>query len=304
MMREKIMIIKHGALGDIVQALDGFASVRAGHPDAHVTLLTTPPFVDFARAMPFFNEVHVDPRAKPWKIKEALKIRRLFTSGFTRIYDFQGSGRTRHYFNYFIPKGVEFVGIAKGASHLLPDMTSLNNRERMIGIATFGGCPEQKADLAWFDDKNKTWPDRSVVLIPGCSPAKPAKRWPVEGFIDLAHALIKKGYTPVLAGTEVDREVGDAIAKAVPEVVSFIGSTNLMELASLFRRAEFLVGGDTGPVFIGARLGCPTVMVMSSHTNPVMSAPVGSKAGWLKEDDIAAITPAMVLAKADELISS
>ena len=29
----KILVIKHGALGDIVQALDGFASLRAGHKD-------------------------------------------------------------------------------------------------------------------------------------------------------------------------------------------------------------------------------------------------------------------------------
>ncbi len=62
----KIMVIKHGALGDMVQALDGFASLRAGHPNAHLSLLTTAPFAGFARAMPFFDDVLIDPRAKPW----------------------------------------------------------------------------------------------------------------------------------------------------------------------------------------------------------------------------------------------
>ena len=33
----RIPFIKHGALGDIVQALDSFASLRAGNPDAHIT---------------------------------------------------------------------------------------------------------------------------------------------------------------------------------------------------------------------------------------------------------------------------
>jgi ADP-heptose:LPS heptosyltransferase len=37
---ENILVIKHGALGDIVQAMDAFASLRAGHPDAHLAVLT------------------------------------------------------------------------------------------------------------------------------------------------------------------------------------------------------------------------------------------------------------------------
>ena len=32
----RILVIKHGALGDIVQALDAFASLRAGNPLAHI----------------------------------------------------------------------------------------------------------------------------------------------------------------------------------------------------------------------------------------------------------------------------
>ena len=31
----RILVIKHGALGDIVQAIDGFASLRAGNPCAY-----------------------------------------------------------------------------------------------------------------------------------------------------------------------------------------------------------------------------------------------------------------------------
>ena len=30
--KDKILVIKHGALGDIIQGLDAFASLRAGNP--------------------------------------------------------------------------------------------------------------------------------------------------------------------------------------------------------------------------------------------------------------------------------
>ena len=76
--QDKILIIKHGALGDMVQALDGFASVRAGHPDGHLALLTTKPFAGLARAMPFFDEVIVDRRAKAGIFRHGLKYARCF----------------------------------------------------------------------------------------------------------------------------------------------------------------------------------------------------------------------------------
>ena len=302
MTSERIMVIKHGALGDMVQAIDGFASIRAGHPDAHVTLLTTAPFAGLARAMPFFDAVEVDRRARPWHLKDLLALRRLFRSGLRRVYDFQSSKRTQRYFRHLIPAEVEFVGVWKGASHVLPNMTGINNRDRMVKTAERGGCPAMVAAVDWLDGGSGDWPSKAAVLIPGCSPAKPAKRWPAEGFIALAKALQSAGLTPVLAGTGVDRDAGDVIMKAVPDAVDLIGRTSLMELASLLKSAQLVVGNDTGPVFLGARLGAPTVMVMSVHTDPSMSAPHGLRAGWLKRDDIAAISAEMVMDEANRLM--
>ena len=51
----RILVIKHGALGDIVQALDGFASIRNGHPSAHIAILVGSPFYDFVKMIPWFD---------------------------------------------------------------------------------------------------------------------------------------------------------------------------------------------------------------------------------------------------------
>ena len=40
-MNEKILIIKHGALGDVIQGFDAFASIRAHFSDAHIAVLTS-----------------------------------------------------------------------------------------------------------------------------------------------------------------------------------------------------------------------------------------------------------------------
>ena len=48
-MTPRILIIKLGALGDFAQAFGPFAAIRAHHPAAEITLLTTPPFAPLAR---------------------------------------------------------------------------------------------------------------------------------------------------------------------------------------------------------------------------------------------------------------
>ncbi len=40
---ERVLIIRHGAFGDIVQSDGAFRDIRAHHPGAEIDLLTTPP---------------------------------------------------------------------------------------------------------------------------------------------------------------------------------------------------------------------------------------------------------------------
>jgi len=300
---QKIMVIKHGALGDMIQALDGFASLRAGHPEAHLSLLTTPPFLDFTRAMPFFDDVLVDPRANPWNLMALIQMRNLFQQDWTRIYDFQSSTRTRRYFQFLMPTATEFVGSPVKASHPLPDMTGMNNRDRMVKTAVIGGCPAISAPIDWLDARRPDLAQPYAVMIPGCSPRKPAKRWPVAHFVSLAQKLLSRGVTPILVGTKVDQDAGEEIKASVPAVIDKINQTSLMDLAALFRGAALVVGNDTGPVFLAARLHAPTLMVMSRYTDPNMSAPFGAHAGWIKREDITTITADMVLELSDRIMN-
>ena len=59
----RILVIKHGALGDIIQGLDAYASLRAQFTKAHITLLTSKNFASLMQTMPYFDEVQIDERA-------------------------------------------------------------------------------------------------------------------------------------------------------------------------------------------------------------------------------------------------
>ena len=286
-----ILVIKHGALGDIVQGLDGFASLRAGHADEHLAVLTSPGFAKFFDMMPWFNEVLVDRRGGMLDLPEFLRMLGVLRRPWSRVYDFQSSRRTRRYLNHLLRRGTEIVGHSRRASHPLPDMTEMNNRDRMLATARLGGCPEVEADLSWLLEGAVPSKRPVAVLVPGCSPAKPQKRWAHGHFAGLGRWLAEEGFEVVLVGTAVDRGQGDAILEALPEAVDRIGATSLPELAAVFAGAGLVVGGDTGPVFLAARLGVPTLMLMSGHTDPAMSAPTGARTAWLRREAIDEIRP-------------
>lgn len=302
MAKKSILVIKHGALGDLVQAIDAFASLRQGHSGDRLVLLTSPPFADLARLMPWFDDVLVDPRVGIWHFAEHRRLAKILRAGWSRIYDFQCSRRTARYFRFIIRKTqAEFVGTARGASHPLPSMEGVNNRDRMLRIAALGGCPAAEASLDWLQDAAEPWPDRLAVLVPGCSPAKPSKRWPAEYYAELAAMLGQSGYRAAIVGTAADRSAADIILARAPETLDLVDKTTLPRLAGVFAAASLVVGNDTGPVFLAARCGAPTLMLMGPDTDPAMSAPVGPQAAWLRAGNLTHLQPTTVLERCRDM---
>ena len=309
--QEKILIIKHGALGDIMQGMDGFASVRAWHKTAHMAVLTTSPYVSLLSASPYFDAVVTDRRAPLWDVVGYLQLRRLLKQGgWTRVYDFQCSRRTAWYFRHFLRQSrCEFVGKAPmtslspkshGISHPIPDMTGLTTCQRMLETAKLGGCKAVVPDFAWLYDKS-TLPLPAkpyAVLVAGSSAVKPSKRWPPHHYAKLAEAIWHgHAIRPVLVGTDIDRKVLAEIAHQAPCCLSLVGSTDLFDLARLFRHAQCAVGNDTGPMFIAGRMPPPSLTVMGGDTDPILSAAAGGSAHWLKVDDLRRLSVKRVLGR-------
>ena len=101
---QRILVIKLSALGDIVQALGPMAAIRRHHAGAHVTALTTDPYVALLRSSPYFDDVWLDARPPLWHVPGWLALRhRLRTGRFDRVYDLQTSDRSGFYFRLLGP---------------------------------------------------------------------------------------------------------------------------------------------------------------------------------------------------------
>jgi len=284
-MTERILVIKLGALGDLVLCMSAFAAIRAEHPDAQIALLTGPPFAAFGLMMPWFDKVFLDPRPK---VTEPLKwfklIRDMRSFAPTRVYDFQG--KTRQTILYHALGKPAWSGAAKGCSFPRPWPPAagthytafLDAQLESAGVA-LGVAP----DLAWLDaplDDLKV-PEKFALLIMGCSPQHPHKRWPAAHFAELSRALNGKGLTCLAVGTKADSDSIAQVRSLAPAIVDLCGKTSLKQLAALARQAQIVVGNDTGPTHLAAAVGANTIALMSDKVDPLWSSPRGPHAQWL-----------------------
>jgi ADP-heptose:LPS heptosyltransferase len=298
-----ILVIRLGALGDFVQSFGPFAAIRAHHPDARITLLTTRPFADLARRSPWFDEVWDDGRPDWTDLRAVLGLaRRMRAARFARVYDLQTSSRSSRY-RWLVGLGVEWSGIARGASHphANPDRDALHTIERqreqleMAGLTTF---PSPALD--WLDADISAFglPARFALVIPGASPLRPLKRWPAGGFAEVA---AQAGLAVAVIGGPGEKDIAREILAGAPGTLDLTGRTSFAEVAALGRRAAWALGNDTGPTHLVATAGCPTLALFGEDSDPALCAPRGPAAQVLRHVPLAGLAPKAVRTALDAL---
>ena len=233
----RILVIKHGALGDMVQGFDAFAGLRAGRPEAKITLLTSPPFSGLMNMTPWFDEVVEDRRRPVFDVPQLLRIRALLHQEWEMIVDLQCSRRTSRYHRFLTPSGTRWLGTSSGASDPYPDFTGVNNVERMkVAARMAGGAGSVTARLDWLGSDTASISKEAVVLVPGCSPAKPSKRWPASHFAAVARELMATGRDVAIVGTAADRDAADLVIAEAPGCTDMVGKTDLASLTGFVRQ--------------------------------------------------------------------
>ena len=297
--RADILVIKLSALGDMVMAFPAFARIRAAHPNAPITLLTTPPFESLAKASPYFDRVWTDGRpggALGW-LTLVFRIRR---ARFARVYDLQGNDRTRLIRHALWPFAPDWSPAGPADSHPLERHARQLQRAGIWPDAPTAPMSAPWPDVSWLIGGVDAIPParRLAILIPGSAATRPLKRWPADRYGALAAALIEGGFDVVIIGAEQERGLADIIRQAAPTARDLTGKTDLAALARLAASAAIVVGNDTGPTHLAAAAGAPTVALFSSDSEPALSAPRGAVT-ILQRDTLADLAVADVLSAVD-----
>ncbi len=276
----RVLVIRLGALGDFVLSGPAFAGIRAHHADAEVTLLTTAPYADLARRLPWFDRVVVDPRPRAWNVPALARLRR-FLRGFDRVYDLQTSSRSTWYGR--LAGGGEWSGIGRDMRYRdpTPERDGLHTRERLEGQLRQAGIARLPVpDWSALATGGPELPPRAALLVPGAAPHRPAKRWPAERFAELAAILAARGLVPVVLGGAAEAPLAARIRERCPAARDLAGRTTMADLFALAARAELAVGNDTGPMHIATAMGCRSLVLFGPDSDPALTAPRLPDGGW------------------------
>ncbi len=307
---ERILVIRLGALGDLIFCFQAFHEIRQAYPHAEIALLTRAPFASFAQSLPWFDRTIIDTHPT-WKTPhDWFRLRRkLLDFSPDIVLDLQGKTRQSVLFALLGgPLGPAWSGAAPLCKYPRPWPPApwMHFIDFLAAQLRAAGIPAaDKPDLSWFDATLAKFdlPDRYAVLVPGCSPNAPHKRWPPDKYAEVANLFLKNDMDCVIVGTKADADAAAAIAEIAPGTIDLCGKTDLYELAGILRRAEFAVGNDTGPIHMAAALQTPTVALFSGKSNPVWSRPPGPKVVIKQSKTLADLNVRDVVAAAREIIS-
>lgn len=305
---QRILVLKLGALGNVVLSFGPFAAIRRYHADAHITLLTTKPYADWLSRSPWFDSIRIDGRPEWWDLPGWLRLRRLLLQGgFDRAYDLQTSRRSSRYYQLF-PRGrrPDWSGIARGCS--LPDSdpnrNHLHDIDRQFGQLRQAGIPfREPPDLSWSRASIDGFalPRDIALLVPGSAPHRLLKRWPAAHYRQLSAMLAEQGMTPVVIGSAMERPLAEAILRDGPGI-DLTGRTDLDQVVALARAARLAIGNDTGPMHLIAAAGCASLVLFSHDSDPALHAPRGASVSILRRPDLRQLEARTVMDTALQLL--
>ncbi|GBR71326.1 glycosyltransferase family 9 protein [Gluconobacter kanchanaburiensis] len=303
----RILVIKLGALGDIVQAFGAFASIRAAFPHATITLLTTAPFVDLARTAPWFDEIETDARPSLANLPGVWRLSRKLR-GYDRIFDLQTSGRSKTYFRLAgCPEN--WSGISDGCCHPHgnPSRNDMHTLARLDDQLHAAGVTPLPRDVPhWLAGRGPEIASPYAVIVPGAAFHRPQKRWPAPRFAEVASALVGLGLTPVIVGTQAETPLAREIVATCPAARDLTGQTTLVELAGVLDRARIVIGNDTGPMHLAAAMDTPCLTLFGPDSDPRLTAPLALTAGRtdvIVVPDLAMLPTSRVLTCMEEMLS-
>ena len=310
---ERILILKLGAVGDVVHTLYALRALRRAFPRATIAWAIEDKSVDAILGQPeldavftferraakvrwraflsFFRFAGVLRRFRP---DVAIDFQTLFKSG---LLAFLSGARVRIGFRKWREGNFLFTNVRvarrRDERHAVRQYLALLrplgvDADPAVGAPTgpdpvlLQAPPEARAKvdafLAALGDTGFV-----VAINPGASWA--TKRWPPERYGAVARALgADPGARIVVIWGPGERAMADAVRASAGERAALAPDTSLRELACLLSRCALYVGGDTGPMHVAAAMGTP-VVALFAPSDPARVGPWGVPARIVEPPD-------------------
>jgi|TARA_B110000881_G_C18511267_1_gene482360 ADP-heptose:LPS heptosyltransferase len=271
-----ILIIKHGSLGDLIQANGAIKDIKSFYKNRKVFLITSQQYAVFMSECPYIDGVIIDKRLPRWNLFYLSNLKKnLMRYNFSKVFDLQNSKRTKFY-KRFILKGIEWSSSEstlesnqkKSDFDKYPVLDRMELQLKKSGIET---QYTKNIDLDWavvdVSRLTKQYANNEYILLfPFCAKKHQNKKWPhFKNLISRLKQVYKNKYPILLApGPNEIEEANEMNGKVV---LSNNNPVDIKTLISLISNAKFIIANDTGPAHIASHLDKKGIVLFGSHTS-------------------------------------
>ena len=280
----RILLVRTGALGDVILTLPVLQALRDGAPHARIELLGKPDIL--ALAGEYAGGIHSIDRAEwtPFFVPGGLlpdrPVNRLqatdlvlsylpdadgtFTANLRRA----GAGTVVSFPPHPPPDGSVHI-----VDHLLRPLAGLGIPACAVRPCVRLTPEDRRAASRLLQDSGLSGVS-PLILHPGSGGV--SKRWPPERFAGVADRAVQETGLPVLLlSGPADGDLADRVGLHMQTAATVIPALPLTHLAALLECAAVYLGNDSGPTHLAAAVGAP-VVALFGPTDPRIWAPRGA----------------------------
>lgn len=297
---KRILVVRTGAIGDVVNALVFANAVKDARPQTRIGWVVHPLAQPLVERHPSVDRVHLWRRGgglrearrvlaevRGERYEVACDLQRIQKSAL--LARLSGAPRV---LGYDRARSKELSWIWTG-EHIAPGPAHEHMVEQYLAFARLLGLADARARHSLPVDARAEARAEQLVTELGAAPvlvnlgaSKPANRWPAARFAELVRSIRAELDAPVyLTGSGADRDTQQRVLEQVGSlsgVQSLVGDTTLLELLALTRRARACVSCDTGPMHMAVAVGTPTVALFGP-ADPRRTGPHGALDGEGRE---------------------
>ncbi|MBB2488172.1 glycosyltransferase family 9 protein [Mitsuaria sp. WAJ17] len=283
---QRIVVLRALGLGDLICAGPALRALRAGFPEAGITLLGLPWAQEYVARVEVLDNWMGIP-GWPGLPEQALNAERVpaFLADMQRqrldlAVQLQGSGEASNGLVSLLGARL-CAGFHRSGAWVPPGQEERfcnwpeqgHESQRLLALCRHLGLPVVDEGLEF--PLRETDRQNLLQLCPALADGLPyvclhagaqlaSRRWPAQRFAAVADALHDAGYRIVLSGSAAEQPLGLRLASMMSApCVNLVGLTTLWTLGALIASARCLIANDTGVSHIAAALRVPSLIVSS-----------------------------------------
>lgn len=282
---QRILVIRPGALGDILLTLPALHALRCHSPGANLTLMASRPAAELLRICGLVDDIvdvdrgdlaslflpsgSLDSSVRDWLQGYGLVVSYLAKSvpdlssclnSSTQVVhcDVRGIWQSRVHASVYLQQSLQSVGVAPCLSP--PPLTWQPEEQRWAD----GWLSAHRLAGPW------------LAIHPGSGSR--IKNWPADRFAAIVRqARQRYGLRVLLVGGPADGSViGSLVGSLQDEEYVLAQDVPLPRLEALLRRCTLFLGNDSGVTHLAALVGVP-VIVLFGPTDPQIWRPLGER---------------------------